>query len=186
MILAAGHVLWLALVVAMQAWALHRFGWGGVHLELLPAVLVFHALQCRAGMAVGLAVGAGVAADSLSAGPLGQTAAVLGVVVWVITRLKEYVFVETFFTHLMLGTGATLAFLLGTLAGAVLAKGGVAAFSPDARALAGWGWHGIAAGIGAVTLMGGLLTPALYRLTALMLTPFGYRMRRPVEREVRR
>ena len=186
MILAAAHILWLAVVVTMQGWVLHRISWGGVHLELLPGVLVFHALQCRAGAAVGLALLAGLLADCLSATPLGQSAAMLALVVWVMVRLKEYVFVETFFTHFMLGLGATLGFLTGTLAGAVAAKGGVHAGGLDPWALAGWSWRNVAAGIGVVTLAAGLLTPGLYRLTAGALAPFGYRMRRPVEREVRR
>ena len=61
---------------------------GGVHLEFLPAVVVYGALTLPWGGAIALALCAGFIQDALSAGPFGVTAIVYTVIAMVLDRVR--------------------------------------------------------------------------------------------------
>jgi rod shape-determining protein MreD len=79
-------------ILIAAAWQAHMptFWWlGGIHVELLPALVVYAALTMHRRRAVMLALVAGLMQDALSAAPFGISALAFGIAAIVITSLRE-------------------------------------------------------------------------------------------------
>jgi rod shape-determining protein MreD len=61
----------------------------GLHLEFLPALVVYDALTSGRGTALLLALAAGLMQDALSAGPFGVTALVYGIAALILSAMRE-------------------------------------------------------------------------------------------------
>jgi rod shape-determining protein MreD len=79
----------ILIAVALQA-HMPTFWWlGGVHVELLPALVVYAALTMHRRRALVLALVAGLTQDALSAAPFGISALAYGISAIVMTSLRE-------------------------------------------------------------------------------------------------
>jgi rod shape-determining protein MreD len=79
----------ILIAAALQA-HMPTFWWlGGVHVELLPALVVYAALTMHRRRALVLALVAGLTQDALSAAPFGISALAYGISAIVVTSLRE-------------------------------------------------------------------------------------------------
>jgi rod shape-determining protein MreD len=79
----------ILIAVALQT-HMPTLSWlGGVHVELLPALVVYAALTMHRRRALLLALVAGMTQDALSAAPFGISALAYGIAAIVITSLRE-------------------------------------------------------------------------------------------------
>lgn len=79
----------ILIAVALQARMPTLWWLGGVHVELLPALVVYATLTMDRRRALVLALVAGLTQDALSAAPFGITALAYGISAIVITSLRE-------------------------------------------------------------------------------------------------
>lgn len=79
----------ILIAAALQAHMPTLWWLGGVHAELLPALVVYAALTMHRGRALLLALVAGMTQDALSAAPFGISALAYGIAAIVITSLRE-------------------------------------------------------------------------------------------------
>ncbi|MGD0058376.1 MAG: rod shape-determining protein MreD [Verrucomicrobiia bacterium] len=79
----------ILIAVALQARMPTLWWLGGVHVELLPALVVYAALTMHRRRALVLALVAGLTQDALSAAPFGISALAYGIAAIVTTSLRE-------------------------------------------------------------------------------------------------
>ncbi|MGO9244227.1 MAG: rod shape-determining protein MreD [Verrucomicrobiia bacterium] len=79
----------ILIAVALQAHMPTLWWLGGVHVELLPALVVYAALTMGRRRALVLALVAGLTQDALSAAPFGISALAYGISAIVMTSLRE-------------------------------------------------------------------------------------------------
>jgi rod shape-determining protein MreD len=79
----------ILIAVALQAHMPTLWWFGGVRVELLPALVVYAALTMHRRRALVLALVAGLIQDALSAAPFGISALAYGIAAIVITSLRE-------------------------------------------------------------------------------------------------
>ena len=105
----SGLLLIIAMLIAAaaQAWLPSLTWLGGLRVELLPAVVVFGALTLRRGPAIGCAVAAGLAQDSLSAAPFGISALAYGAAAVLMTSLSDVL--DRDLPWVVMGAGAVTA-----------------------------------------------------------------------------
>jgi len=152
--------------------------WLGAQVDLLPALMVYAALETGLPTVAALAILGGLGFDSLSANPLGISILPLFLTGWVIQFRRDLILRDLTFAQFILGTAACGAVPLFTLL--LLLSGGK-------QPLVGWGtiWQWVV-----MTLFGGLATPFFFRLGAWLNGRLGHTSQpetsfRP-DREIRR
>jgi hypothetical protein len=152
--------------------------WLGGHINLLPPLIVYAALRLDIIAVAVLAALGGIWLDSLSAGPLGATILPLFAIGWGLERWRDLLLRELDYAQLVLGAAASLCVPVLTLL-LTLTKG----FHPDL----GWNtlWQLLV-----LTVTGGVLTPALFRLLDKLSGLFSHPLARPNtfrgDREIKR
>lgn len=139
------------IAVFLQASLAWVRGWVGAQIDLLPALMVFTALQVGLRGVVLLAIAGGVWLDSLSANPLGVSVLPLFAIGIIICRKRELILRDLLFARVVLGAIAGLAAPTMTL---------LILFSMGLAPLTGWGtvWQLLV-----MTVAGGILTPLCFR-----------------------
>ncbi len=152
--------------------------WLGVQIDLLPALMVFAALNSSIVGVSLLAVLGGLWFDSLSANPLGVTILPLMVVGFPIYLRRDLILRDASFAQLVLGAAASALVPMLTLL--LLLNGGK-------QPLIGWGslWQWLV-----MTAGGAVATPVLFSFFAWCDQMLGYKPRAEVsfrpDREIRR
>jgi hypothetical protein len=150
----------------------------GAQVNLLPALMVYAALTCELPVLVLVALFGGLLFDSVSANPLGTMAVALFLPAWTIHLKRGLILRELPFARIVLGLAAT---------GATPLIAMLILLSAREDLLLGWFslWQWVV-----LTLIGGLLTPAL--MTTLDVTRNSLSYQRVaensfrVDREIRR
>jgi rod shape-determining protein MreD len=152
--------------------------WFGAQVDLLPAIMVYAALNANITIVTLLAIFGGLWFDALSANPLGITILPLFVVGFVIFLQRELILRELSFAQIVLGTVASAA--LPALTVLLLLTAGK-------QPLLGWGslWQWLV-----MTVGGAVATPIVFALFEWCNHALGYQPRtetsfRP-DREIRR
>ena len=137
----------------------------GAQVDLLPAIMVYAALNANLTVVAALAVFGGLAFDALSANPLGVTILPLFVVGFVIFSQREFILRKVSFAQMVLGTVASA--VVPVLTVLLLLTGGK---SP----LLGWGslWQWLV-----LTAGGAVATPVIFALFNWLNRAFGYQPR---------
>ena len=137
----------------------------GAQVDLLPALMVYAALNASLITVTALAVVAGLWFDAFSANPLGITILPLFAIGFVIFSRRDLILRELSFAQIVLGTVASAAVPLLTVL--LLLTGGK---SP----LLGWGslWQWLV-----MTAGGAIATPVVFALFDWLNRAFGYRPR---------
>lgn len=150
----------------------------GAQIDLLPALMVYASLTGNLLTLVLLAVGGGLCFDALSANPLGASILPLFLVGLLIHIKSALILRDQFAAQWVLGSIASAAVPLLTL---------LILLSAGQTPLLGWGslWQGLV-----LCVLGGLLTPAVFRFFDLANRAFSYRPVRETsfrpDREIRR
>lgn len=150
----------------------------GTELDLLPALMVYASLTTGPRTVALLALCGGLWFDSLSANPFGITVLPLAAIGYVISRRRDLILHDQMFAQFVLGLAASAAAPIIAL---------VLMLSAGRSPLLGWGtlWQ-----IVALTLVGGALTPVLFKLFGLLTRTFDYRDTAPQsfrpDRQIRR
>jgi cell shape-determining protein MreD len=126
--------------------------WLNGQINLVPPLMVYTALRLNLTCVTALAVLAGLWLDSLSANPLGASILPLFLTGFLLLPQREVLLQELDYAQLVLGAAASAAVPILTLI-LVLTKG----LDP------GIGWHSLWQ-LAVLTITGGVLTPALFRL----------------------
>ncbi|HEY5298303.1 MAG TPA: hypothetical protein VIK59_10290 [Verrucomicrobiae bacterium] len=152
--------------------------WLGAQVNLLPAIMVYAALNANISVVALLAVFGGLWFDSLSANPLGVTILPLLIVGFLIYLRRELILRELPFAQIILGAVASAVVPVLTIL--ILLTGGK-------QPLLGWGslWQSFVMIVG-----GAIATPILFALFEWCQHALGYQPRaetsfRP-DREIRR
>jgi rod shape-determining protein MreD len=150
----------------------------GAQVDLLPAIMVYAALNANLAVVAALAVCGGLWFDALSANPLGVTILPLFAAGFVIFLQRELILRELSFAQMVLGAAASASVPVLTVL--LLLTGGQ-------EPLLGWGslWQWLV-----MTAGGAVATPVIFALFEMANHAFGYQPRtetsfRP-DREIRR
>ena len=134
----------------------------GAQVDLLPALMVYAALNTGLSVVVMLAVGGGLIFDSLSANPLGVSILPLFAVGFLISLRRDLILRDQWFAQFVLGVAAsasapalTVLLLLTSGQGPMLGWGSI------------WQWIVMSAG-------GGMATPVLFAFFGWINRVFGY------------
>jgi rod shape-determining protein MreD len=79
----------ILITAALQTRLPTLWWFGGVHVELLPALVTYAALTMQRGRAIAIAIVAGLMQDALSAAPFGLSALAFGISAILMTTLRE-------------------------------------------------------------------------------------------------
>jgi len=136
--------------------------WLGAQVDLLPALMVYAALNTGLPTVAALAILGGIWFDTLSANPLGLSILPLFLVGWLIQLRRDLILRDLTFAQFVLGTAASGAVPL--LAVLLMLSGGK-------ELLLGWGslWQWLV-----MTAVGGLATPFIFRLVDWFNRRLGY------------
>ncbi len=134
----------------------------GAQVDLLPAIMVYAALNASVTVVALLAVAGGLWFDALSANPLGISILPLFIVGWGIRSQREFILRELSFAQIVLGTVASAS--VPGLTVLLLLTGGK-------DPLLGWGslWQWLV-----MTAGGALATPVIFALLDRCNRTFGY------------
>lgn len=134
----------------------------GVQLDLLPALMVYAALTAGIPTVAALALCGGLWFDSLSANPLGISVLPLVGIGYVISLRNELILRDQKFAQFVIGLVAS--FAAPTLSLLMMLTAGK-------NALIGWGtlWQ-----LAFMTLVGGILTPLLFKFFGAVTRLFNY------------
>ncbi len=137
----------------------------GAQVDLLPAIMVYAALNSNLAVVSLLAVCGGLWFDALSANPLGVTILPLFIAGYVIFSQRDFILRELSFAQIVLGTVASA--VVPALTVLLLLTGGK-------EPLLGWGslWQWLV-----MTAGGALATPVIFALFDWGNRAFGYRPR---------
>ncbi len=137
----------------------------GAQVDLLPAIVVYAALNSNLTVVSLLAVFGGLCFDSLSANPLGVTILPLFIAGFVIFSQREFILREVSFAQIVLGTVASA--VVPVLTVLLLLTGGK-------EPLLGWGslWQWLV-----MTAGGAVATPVIFALFDRCNRAFGYQAR---------
>jgi rod shape-determining protein MreD len=137
----------------------------GAQVDLLPAIMVYAALNANLTVVAALAVSGGLWFDALSANPLGITILPLFVVGFVIFSQREFILRKLSFAQMVLGTVASA--IAPVLTVLLLLTGGK-------EPLLGWGslWQWMV-----MTAGGAVATPLIFALFDWCHRAFGYQPR---------
>ena len=137
----------------------------GAQVDLLPAIMVYAALNADITVVAALAIFGGLAFDALSANPLGITILPLFVVGFVIFSQREFILRKVSFAQMVLGTVASA--IVPVLTVLLLLTGGK-------EPLLGWGslWQWLV-----MTAGGAVATPVIFALFDWGHRAFGYQPR---------
>ncbi len=137
----------------------------GAQVDLLPAIMVYAALNANLAIVALLAVFGGLWFDALSANPLGVTILPLFVVGFAIFSQREFILREVSFAQMVLGAVASA--VVPVLTVLLLLTGGK-------EPLLGWGslWQWIV-----MTAGGAVATPVIFALFDWCNHAFGYQPR---------
>jgi rod shape-determining protein MreD len=137
----------------------------GAQVDLLPAIMVYGALNSNLATVTALAIFGGLCFDSLSANPLGVTILPLFMVGFVIFSQREFILRKVSFAQMVLGTVASA--IVPALTVLLLLTGG-------SEPLLGWGslWQWLV-----MTAGGAVATPVIFALFDRCNRAFGYQPR---------
>jgi rod shape-determining protein MreD len=137
----------------------------GAQVDLLPAIMVYTALNANLAIVTALAIFGGLCFDALSADPLGVTILPLFVIGFVIFSQREYILRKVAFAQMVLGTVASA--IVPVLTVLLLLTGGK-------EPLLGWGslWQWMV-----MTAGGAVATPVIFVLFDRCNRAFGYQPR---------
>jgi cell shape-determining protein MreD len=163
----AFHTLLILVAALLAVFAQAAFDglrdWLGAQVDLLPALMVYAALQTNLTTIVLVAMAGGLCFDALSANPLGATMLPLFAVGLVLHSRRGLILRDQAFAQFVLGVIAS-----GTVPGLTV----LILLSLGATPLVGWGsgWQLLVVGLG-----GGLLTPVVFQFFHLCLRTLSYR-----------
>ena len=136
--------------------------WLGAQIDLLPALMVYAALETGLPTVALLAILGGIGFDALSANPLGVSILPLFLTGWAVQLRSDLILRDLTFAQCVLGTAASGVAPLLTL---------LLLLSAGQRPLIGWGtwWQWLV-----MTVAGGVATPFLFSLGAWLNRRLGY------------
>ena len=142
--------------------------WLGAQIDLLPAIMVFAALNAGLLTVAALAIFGGIWLDTFSANPLGISILPLLLVGFPIYLRRDLILRDLPFTQFVLGAAASA--LVPALTLLMLLSG-------STEPLIGWGtlWQWLV-----LTAGGALATPFIFALMAACRDAFGYKLRTEV------
>jgi rod shape-determining protein MreD len=152
--------------------------WLGAQIDLLPALMVYAALNSSLPTIALLAVSGGIWFDTLSANPLGISILPLAIIGWPIYLRRDLILRDLPFAQFVLGAAASAAAPLLTLL--LLLSGGK-------ELLLGWGtlWQ-----LTVMTAAGAVATPFIFSLMDACDGALGYKVRTEtsfrLDREIQR